>query len=103
MGSRSPIVLERCRTGSDVATGRFRIGRRSATVRFEGVAPDPRSAADAFAAIGQLIGMENDRRVVSLPRLGRTFIDRMDSYQAVHLSLFPHHHASPLSHASTPL
>lgn len=96
MASGPPIVLGRCHASDTSATGRFRIGGTTGTVRFDGVAPDPASAADAFAAIAKVIGMEIDRRTVALPRLSPTFLEQIETLQRVHLSLFPQHHRSPL-------
>ncbi len=96
MGSHAPLVLERCSLTGSTATGRFRVGRRTSTVRFDGVAPDPRTVADAFAAIARVMGMETDQRIISLPRLGRAFHQQIDVFQRVHLALFPDHRAAPL-------
>lgn len=91
-----PIVLERCTTTATSAVGRFRVGRKASTVRFDGVAPDPTDAADAFAAIARIMGMETNQRIVSVPRITRSFRRSIDTFQAVHLSLFPLHHQAPL-------
>jgi hypothetical protein len=96
MGAGTPIVLERCASTATSATGRFRVGRRSHVVRFDGVAPEPASVPEAFAAIARLMGMENDQRVVSLPRLSPSFRRSIDVFQQVHLGLFPHHAAAPI-------
>ncbi len=96
MSRRPPLVLERCRSTSTSATGRFRVGRQVSTVRFDGVAPDPRSVADAFLAIARVMGMETDQSIVTLPRPSRTFRQRVDVLQRVHLSLFPQHHEAPV-------
>ncbi len=96
MGSRQPLVLERAAATDTSATGRFRVGRTAATVRFDGVAPDPASVPEAYAAIARLMGMETDQRIVSVPRLSRSFRQQIDVFQRVHLSLFPQHHRAPL-------
>jgi hypothetical protein len=96
MGAKPPIVLERCWSDGTAASGRFRVGGQRHLVQFRGVAPDPHSVAEAFVAIGRLMGMENDQRVVSVPRVSRTFRQRIDTFERVHLSLFPHHHRSPI-------
>lgn len=96
MAENSPIVLERCRATSTSAEGRFRIGKETHTVRFDGVAPDPQSAADAFVAIARIMGMETDQKIISVPRLSRRFRQQIDVMQQVHLSLFPTHHEAPI-------
>lgn len=96
MGSKPPIVLERCWSDADAAAGRFRVGGDRHVVRFSGVAPDPHGVAEAFVAIGRLMGMENDQRVLSVPRLSPTFRRSIDTFQRVHLSLFPQHHRAPI-------
>jgi hypothetical protein len=96
MSAKPPIVIERCWSDETAASARFRVGRDRHVVRFSGVAPDPHGVAEAFVAIGRLMGMENDQRVVSVPRLSRTFRQRIDTFERVHLSLFPQHHRSPI-------
>lgn len=96
MGAGSPIILERCTTGETSATGRFRVGGTRHTVRFDGVAPEAATVPEAFTAIARIMGMENDQRVISLPRLSPTFRRSIDAFADVHLSLFPHHHRSPI-------
>ncbi|MCB1040173.1 MAG: hypothetical protein KDA94_11705 [Acidimicrobiales bacterium] len=96
MGSGATIVLDRCTCTATSASGRFRIGREAHTVRFDGVAPEPADVAEAYAAIAQLMGMENDQRVVSLPRLSPIFLRSIERFGEVHLSLFPHHHRAPI-------
>ena len=96
MGAGPTIVLERCRSTDSSATGRFRVGGTTHTVRFDGVAPVPADVPEAFASIGRIMGMENDQRVVSIPPLSRAFRRSIDAFEDVHLSLFPHHFASPI-------
>ncbi len=93
---RTPIVLERCRSDETSATGHFRVGRQSTAVRFDGVAPNRRSVAEAFAAIARVMGMETDQPVISIPPLSRTFRREIDVFQRTHLSLFPEHHRAPI-------
>jgi hypothetical protein len=93
---RAPVLLERCRSGDSTAVARFRLGCRAATVRFEGVAPDPASAPEAFAAIARLLAMKAGRVVLSLPRLGRSFRQGSDLFQALYLQLYPQFRAAPL-------
>ena len=96
MTLRRPILVHGVRTTATTATGRFRVGRRRAQVAFQGVAPDATSAPEAFAAIARIMGMENERSVWTPSRLSPSFVAGMDHLQAVHLALFPQHHASPL-------
>lgn len=96
MKRRSPIVVTGCHATRDSAVGRFRVGSQRTSVRFDGVAPDPRSAAEAFAVIARVMGMETHQRVVSLPPVGREFRRRSDTFEQVHLALFESHRPAPL-------
>lgn len=94
--SGPPIWLTGVSTTDTTAAGRFRVGRQRATVTFSGVAPEPVSAPEAFAAVGRVMGWENDQAVWSVPRIGPTYRAGIDNLQDVHLARFPHHHPSPL-------
>lgn len=96
MSARYPVVLERCRATATGATGRFRVGRSTTTVRFDGVAPDPVSVPEAFVAIARVMGMETGQRVASVPPIGRTFREGIDAFQRLHLSLFHDHVEAPI-------
>lgn len=96
MTANRPIIIEKVRASDTSATGRFRVGRRTNEVRFDGVAPDARSAREAFAAIAKIMGMETNRSVVSLPRLSSTFTESMAALERTHLAIYPHHHQAPL-------
>lgn len=93
---RAPLVIDAVRTDDSTASARFRIGRSAATVSFGGVAPDQRTAPEAFVAAARVMAMETGRVVVSSSPLGRTFRRRIDDFQRVHLSLFPSQRPAPL-------
>lgn len=100
VGDRSPIVLEACGADGASAWGRFRVGDDVHTVRFDGVAPEADTAAEAFVAIARVMGMENHQAVEVHPRVSRTFHGSIDRFQAAHLAIFPAHRAAPIHAAA---
>lgn len=102
MPDKPPIEVERCEVAGTTAVGHFRIGDEEIPVRFSDVAPDPDTAAEAFAAIAQIMGMETHQEVVCQPRLSRTFHRTMARFQAIHLAHFPDQRASPVRGARWP-
>ncbi|MDE0805338.1 MAG: hypothetical protein OSA99_18720 [Acidimicrobiales bacterium] len=102
MPDRPPIVIDDCEVDGSSAVGHFRICDEQIPIRFSDVAPEPDTAVEAFAAIGQIMGMETHQSVVCRPRLSRTYHRTMSRFQAIHVAHFPDQQASPVLGARWP-
>lgn len=91
MPRNPPIVLEHVESDATSARARFRVGTKATTIGFDNVAPDERSAAEAFAAIAKIMGIETRQKVICWPRLSPSFRRSINTYQELHLHLFPLH------------
>lgn len=89
MARQAPLLVDRCRTTGTSAQARLRIGDHSATVHFDGVAPDRASAPDAFVSLALILAMGTGRPVVSPHAVGRETRRRSAAFAAVALTLFP--------------
>ena len=85
----APLIVHRCQASSTSASARFRIGRKTSVVRFDGVAPDGRTAGEAFVSLARVLTMRSGRMVASTHPVSRECRRRSDAYAAAALALFP--------------
>ena len=89
MMRHAPLFVDRCQVTSSSASARFRIGRKTSTVRFDGVAPDRKTAGEAFVSLARVLAMGSGRMVVSTHPMSRECRKRSTALAAPSLALFP--------------